>query len=506
MTIYACFLAALIITPEKTQTLYNSLDPKSIAEHLAFYELYPNTKEGGQALEHVWTLLSENHTSSKNLPFPDNFDKTIHYMVNLVNRQKDADIPCLSEEELALFQKIANRLPNRKLRGYNVSQEKEVLDLAPEEIDLARAVFLSQLGHDKEAWQKIWSYEAMLDLMAFQILANLPKMATAEEKIEAMNHFIFEVMRFKFPPHSLYAKDIDLYTFLPSVLDSRKGVCLGVSILYLCLAQRLDVKLEMITPPGHIYVRYHEGDKMINIETTARGIHIDSKEYLGIDTKSLQERTIKEVIGLAHFNQASSYIQDKKFDKALESYQKAQSYLPDDMLLKELMGYTYLFLGKLDEGKKLLVQVKDHIPEFSISPNLLAADYLEGKTDSDGILMIFQRVDSDRESVIAKRDQLQKKLEEYPNFQTGWFQLAVTWLQLHRQKEALEILEKCHVMNPIDPTLEYYLSVLHLTRLNYPKAWQHLKQAEKIVQKKNYSPKPLEELRRELILKCPEMP
>ena len=76
---------------------------------------------------------------------------------------------------------------------------------------------------------------------------------------------------FRFPPHSLYAKDIDVYTFLPSVLDSRRGVCLGVSILYLCLAQRLDLPLEAMTPPGHIYVRYGED---LNIETTARGIDV----------------------------------------------------------------------------------------------------------------------------------------------------------------------------------------------------------------------------------------
>src|SRR6202044_1243325 len=123
--------------------------------------------------------------------------------------------------------------------------------------------------------------------------------ATPQQKIDAINSFIFEEMGFRFPPHSRYAKDIDIYTFLPSVLDSRRGVCLGVSILYLCLAQRLGLNLEMITPPGHIYIRYHEGENIINIETTCRGIHMDSEDYLGINTRCLQMRNIKEVIGLA---------------------------------------------------------------------------------------------------------------------------------------------------------------------------------------------------------------
>ena len=65
--------------------------------------------------------------------------------------------------------------------------------------------------------------------------------------------------------------------------------------------------MEIITPPGHIYVRYHDGDKIINVETTARGIHLDCKEYLGIDTRSLQVRTLKEVIGMVAFNQVGQF-------------------------------------------------------------------------------------------------------------------------------------------------------------------------------------------------------
>ena len=68
---------------------------------------------------------------------------------------------------------------------------------------------------------------------------------------------------------------------------------------------------EMVTPPGHIYVRFKKGNSEINIETTARGVHLDSEEYLGIETRGLQKRTVKEVIGLTHFNQASVYWQQE---------------------------------------------------------------------------------------------------------------------------------------------------------------------------------------------------
>ena len=158
-------------------------------------------------------------------------------------------------------------------------------------------------------------------------------------------------MQFRFPPHSLYAKDIDLYTFLPSVLDSRKGVCLGVSILYLCLAQRIDLPLEIITPPGHIYVRYRNKESITNIETTARGINLPSDTYLGINTRKLMQRTIKEVIGMAFVNQASAVWGKEDYLTTVSLYEKSALYLPDDPLLKMFLGFNYLFIGKKRKEK-----------------------------------------------------------------------------------------------------------------------------------------------------------
>ena len=228
----------------------------------------------------------------------------------------------------------------------------------------------------------------MIDLMSLQILSKLPENATEKQKIQAINTFIFEEMGFRFPPHSLYSEDIDLYTFLPAVLDSRRGVCLAAyPYSYLCIAQRIDLPLEIITPPGHIYIR----TKNCNIETTARGIHIDSDEYLSIETISLQERTLKEVIGMAHFNNASRFWNKKDHEKVRDSYKKAQAYMPDDMLLKELMGYNAVILGD-PEGKALLQQVENYIPDYAVSRENMAEDYLKGEVDAEGMQVIFLHV------------------------------------------------------------------------------------------------------------------
>lgn len=498
-TFFVCCSLNAETSPAKIRTLYNSLDQNSVAQQLAFYELYGNTQEGKLCLRQAWRLLSGGDANNiSEIERVASLQKGVGAIVGLVNKPANQSTSELSCDELNLIQKLAGRLQNRKLRGFQVRTEEEVLQLPPEEIDLARGLFLSQLGDDANAFTKCRSYESLIDLMALQILTRIHSDATPEEKIRAINNFIFDEMGFRFPPHSEYADEIDVYTFLPSVLDSRRGVCLGVSILYIALAQRLDLELEMITPPGHIYVRYRKNGKEINIETTARGVHIDSEEYLGIETRSLQKRNVKEVIGLAHFNQASTHWAQERYDQALASYLRAQKFLPNDMLLKELMGYQYLFTGNVTEGRRLLEEVKDHIPDYGITRDTTAEDYLNGFVNEEGIKTVYMHVDENRISLLEKKDALEKMIRKYPRFRTGLFHLAVAWLQLHREKEALQVLERYHLLDSIDPTAEYYMTVLYATRLDYNQAWFHMNLLTSQLKSRQHNPKLLKSLHREL--------
>lgn len=505
--LFFCFISscsAIASSPQKIHTLYNSLDPQSIPKHLAFYQLYPNSSEGYLALEHVKNLFSQQKTTISSVHLVPFTNEIIEGIITLMNKPANQPILVLGDDQLQAIEKLAEFLPNRLLKGSKAGSESEVLTLSDQEIDLSRGLFLSQMGDFPETERKIRSYEALLDLMALQILIKIPMQASPKEKIRAINQFIFEEMGFRFPPQEVSTKEIDIYTFLPSVLDSRKGVCLGVSILYLCLAQRLNLSLEMITPPGHIYICHRSDKEVINIETTARGIHIDDEEYLDIDTRSLQQRTIREVIGLAHMNQAAVFWKNEQFEKALKSYQKAWLYLPEDKLLTELMGYQHLFLGHLEIGKTLLSQVKDYLPEYAVSKETIAEDYLDGKINIEGLKKLFHYVEDTHEALLKKKNELEELLFQFPQFRAGLLHLAVTQLQLHRMRECLEILQKYHQLDPKNPTVEYYLSALYLLRLDPNNAWKHYRKCEALLTERDHNPLTLNELHRELLQSCPE--
>ena len=329
-------------------------------------------------------------------------------------------------------------------------------------------------------------------------------MLLRKKKIREINFLVFEEMGFRFPPQSVFSQDVDIYSFLPSVLDSHRGVCLGVSILYICLAQRLNLNLEIITPPGHIYVRYRDQKKIINIETTARGIHLESEHYLTIDTCGLQHRNVKETIGLAHFNQAAVFWQQNNYEKAKQAYLRALPYLKDDCLLKELLGYTHLLTDNKEEGERLLWEIKDHVPDYAITKNTLAEDYFTNQVDAECIKLLFSRPGDNRSSILTHKNSLELAVKRCQRFRSGIIQIALSWIKLDRYGEALDTLKNNYALYADDPEVNYYLAVLYGLRCDYPNAWQHLRQAEKIVQAKSHYPKALRELRRELLQECPE--
>jgi tetratricopeptide (TPR) repeat protein len=493
-------LHLLCVLAISLSALYSTLDPTSVSQHFAFYELYPKTPEGKQALKHAWELLSGGGTDSDpELVLPSLDPKPL---INFVNRTEIDNSPLLEEEQLAVIEKLSKHLLNRNLKSFGSWDIETILKMPDREIDLARGLLLAEMGPDP---MRIRSYEANLDLMALQISARLNEDATPLEKIRAINDYIFAEMRFRFPPHSLHAKDIDIYTFLPSVIDSRRGVCLGVSILYLSLAQRLGLNLEAITPPGHIYVRYvgPNGD-ILNIETTARGIDVPSEMYLGLETRKLQQRTIRQVIGLAFMNQAAVSWHKNDSQTAVKLYEKARPFMGDDYLLNMFLGINYLFVGKENEGRQLLEKVKGVVPDHAITGDSVVEDYLAGFASADAIQAIYSEVNESRDSIIEKQKKLEKVVEQHPKFRQGVFHLATTWLQLGREKEALPILEKYIQMNPNDATVNYYISAIQFQRHNFNKAWQYLRASEKIVFSKDHQPHALQELRKALQRACPE--
>jgi tetratricopeptide (TPR) repeat protein len=485
-----------IFYEDRVQAVFDSLDPSSLKELFAFYTLYKDTALAEIAFDKAWYLMNLHR------PFPleiyKNFQLpqvSLEAIITLTTTGSTTSLPELSLSELKVINSIGEYLGNRGLKGHQIWDYKEVIQLSPEQIDVARAILLHEFDPTKEEEKKkLLLYEGSLDLMALQILAKLPFNPSHEQKLEAITAFIFHEMGYRFPPHSMWTSDVDLFTFLPAVMDSRHGVCLGVSILYLSLAQRLQLPLEIITPPGHIYLSYITPTDRINIETTARGIHIPEEHYLTVNTKSLPRRNLKEVVGMHFFNHAGTAWQVGNHKKSKELYLIAKEYIDDDPLIDTFLAIQHLCLGEKEIGEKLFERVARSPDPHSIHQNSMVEDYLKGMVDIEGLQAIFMHVDENRESILAKQRRLKETVKKNPRFREGLFHLAITWLQLGRTKEALETLILYHEIDIYNPIIEYYITLLSIKRLQYHKAWEHYFILDKILSCQHHQPKTLRDL------------
>src|ERR1700677_4818749 len=77
------------------KTKLSSLDPLSVAQHLAFYELYPQAEEGKKALNHAWLLLSGGKAKEVSLPTVN-----VQEIIHLVSRQNFQKKVKLTQEQL----------------------------------------------------------------------------------------------------------------------------------------------------------------------------------------------------------------------------------------------------------------------------------------------------------------------------------------------------------------------------------------------------------------------
>lgn len=505
------FLLAILVgtvlltgaSQDKITVLYKSLNPHSITQHFAFYELFKDTSQGQKALEEGWQLLSHSLETAPKLSQVSS--QTLDQLIYLVLRPEGAKIPPLKRGERRLIADLAAHLPNRQLKGFLIPNKEGLHSLPNPEIDVARALCLVRPDPNEPPDDVISTYEAMVDLMALQVLTTLKPTASCQEKIHALNHFLFEELGFRFPPHSCFTKEIDSYSYLPSVLDSRRGVCLGVSILYLCLGQRVGLPLEAITPPGHIYVRCPEG--VINIETTARGIHLDSEDYLGLETQDFPPRTLREVIGMPFFNEAALHLQKSDYKTALACYRQAAAYMDKDPLLMELMGFTAILAEQEEEGlfllKESLAAYQEKGP-LAQHKGMMIEDFLNHHVEAEGIAELFNESDSSRSALEKRKESIEALLQKYPQFRAGHYQLALCWLQLHREKEALTLMEKYVQMAPEDPNGRYLIANLYGSRGYYSKAWEHLHILEEMFKESPNLPQSLKDLRRELAFRFPE--
>ncbi len=116
-------------------------------------------------------------------------------------------------------------------------------------IPLAEAALM--LAHHLAPDTDVAMYVKKLQAMQSELAKTVARDASTEEKINALNTYLFEEMEYQ-------GNELDYYnpwnSFLSAVIDSKAGIPITLSILYMELGKAIGLDLRGVNMPGHFLV------------------------------------------------------------------------------------------------------------------------------------------------------------------------------------------------------------------------------------------------------------
>lgn len=189
-------------------------------------------------------------------------------------------------------------------------------------------------------------------------------------------------------------KDTNLgFVFLPSVLERRRGSCVGLGTLFLALAEGLGWRASGVLMPGHFYVRSQEPRALRNVELLRAGEAMPDAWYLerfpvpgGSAPEYARPLSTAEVLGVVEYNVGNERRRQRRLGDARAAYQRAVSAFPGLAEAHASLGAVEQLLGNLPgaaDSYRRAHDVNPHLPGLEQNLALLAAERADATVPGD---------------------------------------------------------------------------------------------------------------------------
>ncbi len=239
-------------------------------------------------------------------------------------------------------------------------------------IELARACLL--IAEDAYPGLDVDGYVGEVERLALRLRGRLPRSAGAEEKVIALNQFLFDDLG--------YTGNADHYydprnSYLNEVMDRRTGIPITLAVLYMELGRKIGLPLEGVSFPGHFLVRLRMRGGMLVLDPFSGGDPQDEQELRdrlrrvipqgatgGIPLKELpldqflEPATNRQIVARVLRNLKGIYRETDKPERMLEVLNRALVVSPDAASDLRDRGFVY---QRLECYRAALKDLSDYV-------------------------------------------------------------------------------------------------------------------------------------------------
>ena len=223
-----------------------------------------------------------------------------------------------------------------------------------------------------------------IDALAATVKRRLPSDAFAEQKVVVLNRYLFNELGFSGNARDYYDPR---NSYLNQVLERRIGVPITLSILYMEIGQRLGLRLQGVSFPGHFLVKLRVTGGQLVIDPFCGGetqSESDLRARLALvlpqreaDTlplpRFLQAATSRQILARVLRNLKGIYLQSGKAQNTLEVMQRMVMVAPHAAEEVRDRGLAYY---KLDCFRAALADLQDYLER---RPDAADADEIRDK-------------------------------------------------------------------------------------------------------------------------------
>jgi regulator of sirC expression with transglutaminase-like and TPR domain len=248
-------------------------------------------------------------------------------------------------------------------------------------IDLARACLM--IAQDAYPGLDVDRYLGEIERMAIRLRARMPQANAAEEKVVALNQFLFDDLGY-------WGNTDDYYdprnSYLNEVIDRKTGTPISLSILYIELGRRIGLPLEGVSFPGHFLVRLRLRGGTLVLDPFAGGTPQSEAELrerlqrvipegaaggvapveLPLD-QFLEPASNRQILARVLRNLKGIYREKDKPERMLEVLNRMLVVAPDASSELRDRGYVY---QRLECWRPALKDLRDYVEREPEAPDL----------------------------------------------------------------------------------------------------------------------------------------